>query len=111
MVRSNTCFLLYGHKASGKTTLIRSVLKETNSEYIYINCTLANKRANFLKLFNVELNKYLCSKSEDFKKREKKLDHPLNLDSWICDLKRLLNEAPDYIRYLDNLFVFMDNID
>ena len=111
LVKANVCFLLYGHKASGKTTLIRNILHENESAYIYINCTLANKRANFLKLFNVELNNYLCVKSEEFKKRDRKLDHPPNLDSWIFDLKKLLDESPDYVRYLDNLFIFMDNIE
>lgn len=72
--------MLYGQKASGKTTLIHSLLKETNSNFIEINCTLANKKGNFLKLFNVELKKYLLGRGV---RVDDKLKEPNNLDSWI----------------------------
>jgi MoxR-like ATPase len=78
--------MLYGQKASGKTSLIHSLLKETDTKYIEINCTLANKRSNFLKLFRVELHKYLKAK-EAINEHDGSV--PVNLDTWINDLKRI----------------------
>jgi Flp pilus assembly CpaF family ATPase len=34
IIRANTSFLLYGQKASGKTTLIHELLQATNSNFI-----------------------------------------------------------------------------
>lgn len=62
LVKSNTSFVLYGQKASGKTKLVRDLFKETSINYIEINCTLVSKKTNFLRLFNVELNKFIREK-------------------------------------------------
>lgn len=53
LIRANTSFLIYGQKASGKTTMMYSLFEASETKYIEINCTLANKRSNFLKLFSV----------------------------------------------------------
>lgn len=91
LMRSNTSFMLYGQKASGKTSLLQSLLQETESKYIEINCTLANKRANFLKLFRVELHKYLKAKGII---NEHDGSVPVNLDTWINDLKKITQGNP-----------------
>ena len=57
LLRANISFVLYGQKASGKTKLIKKLFDENKINHIEINCTLANKKSNFLKLFNVELTK------------------------------------------------------
>jgi Cdc6-like AAA superfamily ATPase len=106
LVRANISFLLYGQKAAGKTTMVQKVLKEANANHIEINCTLANKKTNFLKLFNVELNKYLSLHCPDFQK----LKDPHSLDNWITEIKKNINDNHDLIGHLDNLYIFMDNI-
>ena len=53
LIRANVSFLLYGQKASGKTSKILGLFEENDTNHILINCTLANKKTNFLKLFNV----------------------------------------------------------
>jgi replication-associated recombination protein RarA len=62
LVKSNTSFVLYGQKASGKTKLVRDLFKEKDIDFIEINCTLVSKKTNFLRLFNVELNKFIREK-------------------------------------------------
>ena len=79
LIKSNTSFLIYGQTSSGKTTLVQELLEETKAKYIEINCTLANKRANFLRLFNVELNKFLRKENIHFEK----LNSPLSIDAWL----------------------------
>lgn len=79
LIRTNTSFILYGQKASGKTKLVHELLTDTHSEYIEINCTLTSKKSNFLWLFNVELKKHLRKKGLDVES----LGQPVNLDSWI----------------------------
>jgi hypothetical protein len=39
------------------------------------------------------------------------LGQPVNLDSWISELKRLVNEKRHLVELLDNLHIFMDNIE
>ena len=108
LIRANTSFILYGQKASGKTTLIHSLFKETNTNFIEINCTLANKKSNFLKLFNVELHKYLRSKGL----KSEHSGSPANLDTWINEFKKIINEAPEAAHEaLEDLYIFMDNIE
>jgi MoxR-like ATPase len=87
LIKSNTSFLLYGQKASGKTKLIHRLLDKAQARFIEINCTLTSKKQNFLWLFNVELRKYLKSKGVEMEP----LGQPVNLDSWISELKRLVN--------------------
>lgn len=109
LIRANTSFILYGQKGCGKTTLIHSLLEETNSNFLEINCTLANKKANFLKLFNVELHKYLRSKGLEL---EITSSPPANLDTWINELKKIIKDDPELSsQALDNLYIFMDNIE
>lgn len=62
LMRSNTSFFIYGQKASGKTCLVKELFKESGMAFIEINCMLISKKAHFLQLFNVELNKYLVSR-------------------------------------------------
>ena len=80
LIKSNTSFLLYGQKASGKTTLIHKLLEESNAKFIEINCTLTARKATFLNLFNVELNKYLRNNTDI---KFEKLGAPNNRDHWI----------------------------
>lgn len=87
LIKSNTSFLVYGQKASGKTKLIHQLLKDTRASYIDINCTLTSKKQNFLWLVNVELRKHLKKDGIEIDN----LGQPTNLDSWITHLKSLTN--------------------
>ena len=107
LIRSNVSFLLYGQKASGKTTTILNLLEESRANYVVINCTLANKRSNFLRLLSVELYKYLKEKMD----YGEKLRDLTNLDSWISEMKKLIMGNKEVVDYLDNLIIFMDNIE
>ena len=64
LIKSNTSFLL----------------EESNAKFIEINCTLTARKATFLNLFNVELNKYLRNNTDI---KFEKLGAPNNLDHWI----------------------------
>lgn len=55
-------FFVYGPRASGKTTLLKEVFKDADIEYIYINCTMADKKANFFKYLNHEFDKFFRKK-------------------------------------------------
>jgi hypothetical protein len=66
------------------------------------------KKSNFLQLFNVELNKFLANDGGEVCSR---LGAPVNLDSWIREMKQLIFEREDVIERVDNLYVFMDNIE
>ena len=35
----------------------------------------------------------------------------MNLDSWINEIKKLINANPYIVPHLDNLYIFMDNIE
>ncbi len=59
MINSRTNFFIYGPRAIGKTTMIKDIFKKTQVDYIYINCTIADKKVNFFKYLNHELNKFL----------------------------------------------------
>lgn len=55
-------FFVYGPRASGKTTLLKNLYKETNIEYIYINCTMGDKKTNFFRYLNHEMDKFFKRK-------------------------------------------------
>jgi len=110
LIRANTSFLLYGQKASGKTRLIHNLLATANGRFIEINCTLTSKRQSFLWLFNVELKKYLKREGYDIG-TSTYLGSQCSLDSWIGDIKKACAEMRQLPELLDNLYVFMDNIE
>ena len=55
----------------------------------------------------MELYKYLKEKMGS----HEKLKDPTNLDSWISEMKKLIMGNKEVVDYLDNLIIFMDNIE
>ena len=54
--------VLSGFLGAGKTTLLKEVFKDADIEYIYINCTMGDKKANFFKYLNHEFDKFFRKK-------------------------------------------------
>jgi predicted AAA+ superfamily ATPase len=55
-------FFVYGPRASGKTFLLKKLFEELKMDYIYINCTMGDKKANFFRYLNHELDKFFKKK-------------------------------------------------
>lgn len=72
IIRFRTNFFLYGPRASGKTTYLKSFLDQLKIPYIYLNCTFADKKVNFFKLLNHELDKFFISKLKKIQIEEPK---------------------------------------
>ena len=55
LIKAKGTFFLYGARATGKTTKLKDLFEDAEVEYIYLNCTMGDKKANFLKYLNHQL--------------------------------------------------------
>lgn len=55
-------FFVYGPRATGKTTMIKKAFQDTKTQYIEINCTMGDKKVNFFKYLNHEMDKFIKKK-------------------------------------------------
>jgi Cdc6-like AAA superfamily ATPase len=64
-LRAKMNFFVYGPRASGKTRLLKKVFEEANTDFIYINCTMGDKKSNFFRYLNHEMDKFFKKKLGD----------------------------------------------
>ena len=62
LIKGRVTFFLYGARATGKTTKLKDLLRDAEVEYIYMNCTMGDKKVNFLKYLHHQLQKFLKKK-------------------------------------------------
>jgi AAA+ ATPase superfamily predicted ATPase len=111
-VKSRQNFFLYGPRASGKTSTLKGVFNNAKVDYIYINCTMGDKKVNFFRYLNHEMHKFFKNK---FKKHKpnllsvltKKKD-PTTVHGWLENMKDLILDERIYLK---NVYFFIDNIE
>lgn len=66
-------FFVYGPRASGKTTLVKNIFEEAGITYIYINCTMGDKKTNFFRYLNHEFDKFFKRRLKEEERESKAL--------------------------------------